>query len=278
MRSFFQFLIRQHVFFIFLLLEIISLWIVFNNNAYQKTFAINSANRFTGNILNTYGDLTKYFYLREVNDSLLAENAMLKQMMMKEGEMDSSGRIQVADADGVILYSATPAMVVNNTYTMPNNYITINKGSNDGIEKDMGVITSNGLVGIVKEVSPHYAVIISVLHSNFHTRVAVKKNKEEGRLEWKYGDPEMVQVIDVSEPGKLNPGDTIVTTGYSLAFPANYPVGVLVDYGKESGSNFYTLNVRLTTKFSRLRYVYVVDYLRKDERNQLENNSTNANQ
>jgi rod shape-determining protein MreC len=277
MRSFFLFLIKNHVFFLFLLLELTALWFVFSNNAFQKTAFVHSANNLTGNVLNTYGNMTRYFFLREVNDSLMAENAMLRQQILSESLIDSSGEISVRDSSGILVYTCLPAQVINNTYTMPNNYVTINKGSEDGIERDMGVITSSGIVGIVKEVSAHYAVVLSVLHGSFHTRVAIRKNNEQGRLVWKFGDPTMVQVVDVSEPGTLHPGDTIVTTGYSAAFPPNYIVGELVDYGKETGSNFYTLNVRLSTEFSRLRFVYVVNYLYKNEVKDLEN-AANASQ
>ncbi|HCK21804.1 MAG TPA: rod shape-determining protein MreC, partial [Bacteroidetes bacterium] len=140
-----------------------------------------------------------------------------------------------------------------------------------------GVITSSGIVGIVKEVSPDFSVIISVLHGSFHTRVAVQKNDEQGRLVWDGKDSRIVKIIDVSEPGKLEQGDSIVTTRFSMAFPDGYPVGVLESYGKETGSNFYTLKVRLSTDFSRLRYVYVVDYLLKDQQMELElNNNSNV--
>ncbi|HAE34988.1 MAG: rod shape-determining protein MreC [Chitinophagales bacterium] len=277
MRSFIQFLLRYHVFFLFLLLELISLWFLFSNNAYQRTFFVHSANRMTGNVLNTYGNLTKFFYLSEVNDSLLAENALLREAMMQQATADSGGRISMLDEHGEMLYSCMPAKVINNTFTLPNNYITLDKGSEDGIVKDMGVITSNGLVGIVKDVSPHFSVVLSVLHSHFHTRVAVKKNNVQGRLVWNGEDPTVVKIVDVSEPGHLEPGDTIVTTGYSAAFPPGYPVGVLKSYGKETGSNFYTLEVELTTAFSRLHYVYVVDYLLKEEQTNLEEESHAGN-
>ncbi len=277
MRSFFLFLIRNHVFFIFLLLELAALWLVFSNNRYQKSAFIHSANVVTGDVLNTYGDLTRYFYLKQENDSLLAENARLLAMMPDATMVDSAGSVAVLDSSGTMLYSYQPAQVINNTYTFPNNYITINKGSNHGIEKDMGVITSSGIVGIVKEVSPDFSVIISVLHGSFHTRVAVQKNNEQGRLVWDGKDSRVVKVVDVSEPGKLEVGDSIVTTRFSMAFPDGYPVGVLDSYGKVTGSNFYTLKVRLSTDFSRLRYVYVIDYLLKEQQMELElNNNSNV--
>lgn len=276
MRSFLLFLIKNHVFFIFMMLELAALYLIVTNNRYQQTFFVNSANAVTGDVLNTYDNLTSYFYLREVNDSLMQENAQLKARLFTAND-DSVSSIMVVDTANQPLYSYVPATVINNTFALPNNYLTINKGSLNGIEKDMGVVTSSGIVGIVKEVSPRFSVVLSVLHGSFHTRVAVQRNNEQGRMVWDSKDPTMVKVVDVSEPGVLYPGDSIVTTSYSMAFPPGYPVGTLESYGKTTGSNFYTLNVKLATDFSSIQYVYVIDYLYKEEQGDLESeNMTNA--
>jgi rod shape-determining protein MreC len=274
MRSFFLFLIRYHVFFIFLLLEGLALFLVIRNNRYQQTFFVHSANRLTGDVLNSYNNFTSYFDLREVNDSLLVENARLRAMHSIPSPNDTSFVYQ-SDSSGLPLYTFIPATVINNSHTMPNNHITLNKGSRDGIRKDMGVVTSNGIVGIVKDVSEDFAVVLSVLHGSFHTRVAVKRNNEQGRLIWDGYDPTLVTMVDVSEPGELFEGDTIVTTSYSMAFPPGYPVGTLAEYGKAEGSNFYTITVKLTNDFSRLQYVYVVDYRKREEQTELEDQNFN---
>ncbi|MFN3939663.1 MAG: rod shape-determining protein MreC, partial [Chitinophagales bacterium] len=146
---------------------------------------------------------------------------------------DTTSEVKVNDSMGALLYSYIPAIVINNSYTEPNNYMTLNKGALHGIKKDMGVITANGIVGIVKSVSPNYSVVLSVLHGDYSTRVAVKRNNAQGRLQWVYGNPKMARVVDVSEPGMLYEGDTIVTTEFSMAYPPGHPVAILKSYGRE---------------------------------------------
>ncbi|MBK7107726.1 MAG: rod shape-determining protein MreC [Bacteroidetes bacterium] len=274
MRNFLQFLFRNHVLILFIILEVSSFWLIFSNNLYHNTYFINTANSVSGDVLNTYGNLTNYFYLKQVNDSLMLENISLREQLGLKTIQDSTQIISVNDSTGELLYSYIPALVINNSFTEPNNYITLNKGAKDGIKKDMGVITSNGVVGIVKSVSENYSVVLSVLHGDYSTRVAVKRNNAQGRLQWVYGNPKMASVVDVSEPGMLYEGDSIVTTEFSMVYPPDHLVGILKTFGREAGSVFYTLDVQLSTNFSTLKYVYVVNFLRKNERQQLETQAT----
>lgn len=276
MRNFLQFLLRNHILILFILFELTSFWLVFSNNIYHNTYFINTANNISGDVLNTYGNLTNYFYLKQVNDSLMHENIALREQLDAYTFQDSTTTIPVNDSTGKLLYTYIPAMVINNNFTNPNNYITLNKGAKDGIAKDMGVITSNGIVGIVKSVSENYSLVLSVLHGDYSTRVAVKRNNAQGRLQWIYGDPNLATIVDVSEPGLLYEGDSIVTTEFSMAYPPGHPVGILKSFGREEGSVFYTLNIQLSTNFSTLKYVYVINFLRKEERETLENQATDA--
>ncbi len=276
MRSFFLFILRHYAVFMFLLLELISLYFVFTINNFHHTYFINSANKVTGNVLNTYGNFQTYFTLREVNDSLLNENAFLRAKIAESNKLDTSNVYIVKDSLNVQLYSYIPATVVGNSVAESNNFITLNKGSNHGIEENWGVFTSSGIVGKVVRVSPNYSVVMSVLHSQFRVPVAVKKTNAQGRILWEGKFPTHVSMIEVSEPGQLAKGDSITTGNNSVMFPPNIMVGILEDYGKEPGSNYYKLDVKLTTNFSSLKYVYVVHELMKAERETLENEVINA--
>lgn len=275
MRSFFVFIIRNYAVILFILLELLSFWLIFNNNAYHKTFFLNTANSVTGNVLNTYGSLTQYFYLKNINDSLQAENANLRSELSSFRSTDSVNLYEVKSTQGDIIYSYIPAEVISNSYTDANNYITLNKGSRDGIQKDKGIITSNGIAGKIITVSENFSVAMSVLHGNFLTRGAVKKNGTQGQIHWSAGDPTVVQMVDVSEPGELQPGDTIITTADSQLFPNGILIGTLKDYGRDEATNFYTLNIKLATNFSRLHTVYVVNYLKQAEQQQAEDEAIN---
>lgn len=274
MRSFFLFIIHNYAIFLFILLELLSLGLVFRFDAYHRTWFINSANGVTGNVLNTYGSFRNYFVLRQVNDSLVKENARLREALHPAA--DDTTHTIVRSASGAVLYTYVPAVVISNSITEPNNYMTIDKGSADGIHRDMGVISSSGIAGKVIATSPHFSLVMSVLNSDFACPVAVKKNNEQGKFRWSGKDPQMIQMVNVSEPGALAPGDTIVTTPASSVFPPDIVIGTLVNYGKDPGKNFYTLDIRLATKMSNIRYVYVVDYLASDELNSLRKDLPNA--
>jgi rod shape-determining protein MreC len=270
MRSFFLFVFRNHVILLFLLLEIGCFWLIFNNNAYHKTFFLNSANNVTGNVLNTYGNITQYLALREINDSLQAENALLRSQILQSIQFDTVQTYQVTDSAGTVIYTYIPAEVISNSFTEANNYITLNRGFKHGIRTEMGVITGSGICGKIVTVSENFSVAMSVLHTSFYTQGAIKKNYVQGNIRWQSGKHDIVQMTDVSEPGALNPGDTILTSANSVFYPPGTPIGYLESSGKEDGSNFYTLNIRLATKFNRLQTVYVINYLRKQEQVQAE--------
>jgi rod shape-determining protein MreC len=276
MRSFFLFIIRHYAIFLFLLLEFIALYFVFTYNSFHNTLFINSANSVTGNVLNTYGNFQEYFTLKEVNDSLMSENAALRKQLYYNNQNDSATLV-VTDSSGEPLYTYTPAEVVGNSYTEPNNYVTLNKGSNHGIHVNDAVITSSGMVGRVIKVSPNFSVVMSVLHSQFRGRVAVTRNNAEGRIVWEGISPTHVNVVEVSEPGTLMKGDTVTTTATSERFPPGIMLGVIESYGKDPGSNYYTLKVKLSTNFSSLHYVYVVNKVMKEEQEDLENQARDAN-
>ncbi|MFN0274709.1 MAG: rod shape-determining protein MreC [Chitinophagales bacterium] len=270
MRSFFLFVFRNHAIILFLLLELACFWLIFNNNAYHKTFFLNTANNVSGDVLNTYGNMTQYLALREINDSLQAENAFLRSKIQQSIQFDTVKVYDKKDSSGTVLYTYIPAEVISNSFTEVNNYITLNRGSKHGISRDMGVITANGICGKIISVSENYSVAMSVLHGNFFTRAALKKNNVQGNIRWEIGDPSRVTMVDVSEPGELFVGDTVITTAFSQLFPNGTIVGTLQDFGKEKSSNFYTLQVNLSTQFNRLQTVYVVNYLRKEEQQQVE--------
>lgn len=276
MRSFIQFLLRNYAALIFILLELASFYFVFSYNKFQHTFFVNTANEVSGNVLNTYGNFQTYFTLDKVNDSLVAENAALRAQLNESRMLDTVNQYTAKDSLGKQLYTYIPAEVIGNSYTEPNNYITLNRGTNHGIQKNMGVITSEGIVGQVVNVSDNFSVVMSVLHSRFKTPVAIKNNNAQGRLVWEGKDPTSVNMIEVSEPGLLKEGDTIITTAVSTMFPANTIVGTLLSYGKDQGRNFYTLDLKLSTNFSSLKYVYVVNDLMRAERDSLQMEVLNA--
>jgi len=275
MRSFIQFLLRNYAVIIFILLEATSFYFVFNFNDFQHTFFVNTANDVSGNVLNTYGNFKTYFSLDKVNDSLMTENARLRAQLEQSMTYDTVHTYVMRDSRGKQLYTYIPAEVIANSYTEPNNYITLNRGSNHGLEKNMGVIASNGIVGRVVKVSPNFSVVMSMLHSRFKASVVIKRNNTQGRLLWDLKDPSMIHMVEVSEQGFPALGDTIITSG-STMFPSGIFVGTISNFGKAAGVNFYTLDIKLATDFTSLKYVYVVNDHMSTERDSLQNEVINA--
>jgi rod shape-determining protein MreC len=275
MRNFFQFLLRQHFFFIFLLLEVISFLLLVQNNLYQRSGFVNSTNTFTGNILTSINNVSQYFSLKDANRKLAEENVRL---------LNESKKYYMKTNEQVFLYQDTlyrqqyefiSAKVIGNTTNKRNNYLTLNKGSRQGIQKDMGVVTSNGIVGIVKEVSPNFSSVISVLHKDTKISAKVKKNGHLGTVNWSGGDYRYGELVDIPTHVKPTIGDTIITSGYSSSFPEGIMIGTISDFRIEKGDNFYTITIKFSTDFNNISYAHVIRNIMKDELNKLNKDSQN---
>ena len=265
MRSLFQFFVRFSSFFIFLILEVIAFVFIIRDHAFQNAGFINSANEVTGRVYQSVNNSREYLHLREINDSLRDENARLRAGQISAFRDEKIVKDDNCDSNFTQIYSFISAKVINNTTDKATNYITINRGRKHGIEKDMGVITNNGVVGIVKDVSDNFAVIMSALHKDSKISVKIGNSNYSGSMVWQGKDPRVAQVMNVPNHVKVAVGDTVYTTGYSSIFPENIMAGRVKQARVPSGSNFYEISVTLSANFEALPYVYVVNYLKKKE-------------
>ncbi len=284
------FFARFHAFILFIFLEIICFSLLVQHNPFQRTTIINSSNRVTGELYDKAHSVGEFVALRGENDSLLAENGRLKaqllsieerlednvNLLFKEEEFcrDSSMLVYFEDTTEYT-YNYVGAKVISNSTLKPNNYLTINKGHADGLQDEMGVIGRNGIVGVIKNVSKNFATVISVLHKSMRVSAKIRRNNFIGSLRWDGGDPRYAVLDDIPKHARVNIGDTIVTSGYSSFFPADIVVGVVENWSlaEAEGSNFFNIKVKLSTHFSSIRYVYVVDYAKKQEQKALEEKS-----
>ena len=150
------------------------------------------------------------------------------------------------------------AHVINNSVSKPYNYITINKGSNDGLKPEWGVIDQNGVVGIVSNVGPHTARVISLLNPNFRLSCKVKNSDGFGSLVWNGSDPTVALLEELPRHTIYHKGDTVVTSGYSAVFPPGIPVGRVISDNQNRKENFFTLKIKLFADFTTLSNVQVV--------------------
>jgi rod shape-determining protein MreC len=270
MKNFFDFLLRQYFFFLFIILEVISLILIVQNNYYQKSSFINTTNEISGNILTSFNNISQYFSLRETNRKLSEENARL---------LTESKKFYIKTEDRIFYYNDTlyrqqyqfiSAKVIRNSTNKRNNFLTLNKGSNQGIEKGMGVVTSTGIVGIVKEVSPNFSSVISVLNKEIKVSAKMKKNGHIGTVVWEGGNYQYGQLIDIPTHVKPTLGDTIISSGFSTSFPEGILIGTISDFKIEKGDNFYTITIKFTTDYNSISYAYVIRNIMKNELDKLE--------
>lgn len=275
MQNLFNFLLRHSSWFLFLFYLIISLSFLFRSNAYQRSFYFNTSNSVVGNTLAISGNVKSYFDLGSVNQSLSTQNAQLEKRVLElEDQLKAVKSVMMdttyADTLMRVKYDYIPAQVVNNSINQLQNYITINRGSKDGIRKDMGVVDHNGIVGIVSAVSDHFSVVISVLNTKLRLSGKIKNSDFFGSLTWDGLSPRQILLEELPRHVIYKEGDTIVTSGFSTVFPEGITVGRIETSEKQTNDNFYRLKVNLATDFYRLRDVRVIKNSFDSERKQLE--------
>lgn len=262
MRGFFQQFMKSGNLLTFLVLEAICFALIVRYNQPQDVIFEHTVNLYAGTLQKKRAELASYLELKKINDSLMAENARLLQRLydLETSMMDSVPPLEDS------LYVVEPVKVVSNTVIFRNNYLVLNKGSTHGIRPHSGVITSNGVAGIVRRVSPNSAVAMSALHGQFRVASRIRNKGNIGTLVWSGKSPWEFQLQDVSKDATVIEGDTVETSGFSDIFPPGLMLGTVEKVTLEPGSNFYSIKVRYSLDLSRLNYAYVITSLLKKER------------
>lgn len=276
------FLIRHSKWFVFTFFVVISCMLLFHDDPYRQHLYLTSAGRLATTAYKSANNVTSYFNLHEINEDLNRRNADLQSEIVKLQEridlMIEQGYTDTLVIDsGVSNFDFIVAHVINNSVAHPYNYITINKGSNDGIKPELGVVDQNGVVGIVSNVGPTSARVISLLNPHFRLSCKIKRTDYFGSLVWDGNRPDEAMLEDLPRHTVFKPGDTIVTNGYSSVFPAGLPVGIVVDDNTEHNQNFFKLKVKLLTDFTTLSNVQVIVNNKADELKALRAGEENDN-
>ena len=270
MQTLLKFILRYGNFLLFILLEVAAFMLVGWSNAYPRSSVLSTANRFVAWQYEVVSEVTGYFGLKGVNERLAAENAALRS------QLENSGLWEESDADTTKILSTNykspfkgdlegpriiyrEGKVVQMTMNGMRNYLTVNRGEEDGVYEGMGVRNEEGAVGIVATVGKHYAVVLPIINIETHLSCRFLKNDYIGTLQWDGRDTRFAELADVATHLEVNIGDTIVTSGLSTSFPAGIPVGVVEDCRLDEGASYYTVRVRLATDFRRLRYIEMID-------------------
>ena len=265
MQNLVYFLLRYGHILLFIGLELTALSMVVRYNDTQQNTFHTASNDMTGWINEKFSSITGYFGLARVSRELAHENAELRKQLPNFQLSTSTLSQEVDDSLNEQKYQLIEAKVISNSIASLDNFITLNKGTNDGIAKGMGVMTENGIVGIVTSVTSRYAQVISLLNRSFRASVKVKDSNFFGYLEWTGGNPLVARMRDVPKHATIAEGDIVASSGYSALFPEDIIVGRIRQLDITDGSNFYDIDIDLTEDLSSLHYVYVIRNLHKAE-------------
>ena len=258
-------------FLFFLLLELIAVSFIFNNLNFHKSKFVNSANIVTGGLYKTLSDCTEYLHLRSDNNILSEENTRLKNILERAISKSSMIDSIIVDSTKYMQkYIYTEAKIINNNYSKPFNFLTINKGKRQKIDKEMAVINSKGIIGITEKTSNNYTRVQSILSKNSNINARIKGNTFYGTLKWDGIDYNTVQLHDIERQAPIKIGDTVETGGKSTIFPEGIPIGTVLKLSQGNTAD-NKIDVKLFNDMSNLRYVYIVKNLDKEEILSLEN-------
>lgn len=258
MQNIIDFFRKYNAVFWFIFLQLICVTLIFNYQPYHQSAFLNTSGRVSGAALDYADAFWNYFSLQQINDSLLEENARLYELVFNaQNEGQTAPVFQFQDTTQ-FNYQLITAGVIRNSIHRQRNYFTIDKGSKHGVTREMGVISRNGVAGIVLDVSDHYAVCISLLHTESRVSGRLEQSNYTGQVVWKRRTTDGALIEDIPLHVKVSVGERIITSGYSAIFPKGIPIAEVTDVRKIEGSNFWQIESRLNTAFQRLDYVYVI--------------------
>ena len=280
MRALFNFLVKHNDWFLFLLLEGISLVLLVRFNNYQSATFFTSAGSMAGRVYSMFMDANRYFHLKTENDGLLAQNvALTRELSQLKEQLTELRNSETLLNDSLVKsidsgYRFLTANIINNSLNSVNNFITLNKGSDDGVRPEMGVFNSDGIVGVVYLTSKNRSIVIPLLNSKSSISCRVKGSESFCSLSWDGGDTRYSNLIDLPRYAQFEKGDTVVTSGFSSIFPGDLPVGTVERIEDSADGMFYTVRVKLFVDFSRLTSVFIVGNDDYEEQSQLEQEIT----
>jgi rod shape-determining protein MreC len=271
MRRLFLLIYQYRAFFTFILLEIIAFWLVIGTSTFHNAAFFNTSNNIVASIFGLRQGVYQYFNLINENDNLAKENAFLRDLIsQKQNVVLSADSALLSSTDTAIQYNYIPAKVINNSTQKINNYLTIDKGSRDGLEPGMGAISSFGVVGFVKTVSNNYATLYSLLHGDMQVSSMLSRLGVFGTTKWDGLDPLYANLLYIPRHVELQVGDSIVTSGYNAIFPEGIPIGQIKEFSIEENETFYNIVVELSSDFQSLSHLYLIQNYFRQEKDSVE--------
>jgi rod shape-determining protein MreC len=268
MQQLLNFIGKNKKFFVFLLLQLFALILTIQSQNYHRSKFISSTSSITGGFYEIGHSISKYFDLIEQNQALLNENAKLKSQLRSSLFTNYSDYKEKTDTiyqNLIQKYSYTNANVINNSYRMLNNTLTLDKGNIHGVSNENAVVNDKGIIGVVENVGKRYCSVISILNSKLAINAKIKNSDYFGSLKWPGTKRTKFILSDIPKQALISLGDTIVTGGFSNIFPGNLDIGKIVKIELPNNSNYYELTVEPFIDYSNIKSVYIVKNLHKEE-------------
>lgn len=257
MQQIVNFILRNKTFLLFALLLFISVILTIQSHSYHRSRFINSANFLSGGVYNTSNTVSDYFGLKEQNELLQEENNKLKSILFNaEKNIDSSF---IDSLNFKNHYKFTTARVHRNSYSKTNNILLLNKGKNDSIKQDFGVVSSKGIIGIIEKTNTNNATVLSILNTTSSISAQLKKTNHFGSLKWDGLSPNNIQLSEIPKIAPVALGDTIVTSGRSSIFPKDIPVGIISNFKLDTAENYYEIEISLFNDMTNIEHVYIIE-------------------
>lgn len=273
MKSLLNFIIKFHYFILFVLIECFSIILVIEYNDYHRASFLNSSSHISGNVYKSFHSVFQYFDLKETNIELNETLASFQNKSKTSYKNNQVNIVEILDSLFTQQYYYIPGQVINNSINKQNNYITLNIGLRQGVKNEMGVISTLGIVGVVKDVSENYSSVISILNRNLKISAMIKHSGYFGTLYWSGDNYLYVTMDDLPNHISVNKGDTIITSGFSSMFPKGKVIGLVEEIDESNEGDFMSISVRLIIDFKKLSHVMVVDNLLREEQLNVEKKS-----
>lgn len=270
MKNLFAFFIKHNFIFIFVLLQVTCIWLMVHHQGFQGSHVLNSANEGVANVYQSAANTREYFSLKKENDKLALENSVLRNFLKSNYSILPLKEFIRNDTLYKQQYSYLSAKAVNSSVNKRRNFLTLNIGSGQGVTQDMAVMSSEGIVGIVTNVSGNFSSVMSVLHKDIRVNCQLKKDGSYGPLIWDGKDYRYCLLTDIPTHAKIKIGDTVVTSELSGIFPEGIMVGTIDSFERRQNEDFYTAKVHLSADLKKVNHVYVIKNKFKTERDSLE--------
>lgn len=285
MRNIFLFIRRYFNFLFFVVMQIVALYILFHFNEFHEAAFMGVASEVTGRVSEKYNNVEYYFHLKKANENLVKENDSLRSQLRQNFYKPDTSKQVIVDTipfdtlGHKRIYAYRPAKVVSRFVNLPNNFFMLNRGENQGVRKDMGVISPTGVFGTIIHTSGNFSTVMSLLHRQSRLSAKLKKTGETGTVLWDGENTQFITMINVPKSVPVVKGDSIVTSQYaSYRFPQGILIGTVNEVVDNKGSNFYTLRLRPATNFNNVEFATVIENLQADEQLKLEEETLKKNQ